>query len=338
MYVVARRWIWLSPLAVLVGVVGGCGSSAKPASAPAAARLAHWRTLAHVKRPLDVAGPRRDGSLVLAFNGRLGRILRTGAVVPFAGLYRSSGGEEPYIAVPAPRHRGCSYGRSVYALHLTTPHGVVAIAPNGRTRRFATIGAKGLDSGIAFDETGRFGHRLLVTVTNGASDTTVVAIGCHGGVKTIATHGPRVEGGIAVAPRSFGRFGGDLIAPDEQTGRIYAFTPAGASALIATSDVAHGPDIGVEGEVFLPHRKHYDAVFADRLTPGNKHPGDDLLLALSRGALLSAGARAGDLLLATEGGAKVDAVSCGRGGCRVHHVADGPAIAHGEGHIAILPR
>ena len=108
--------------------------------------------------------------------------------------------------------------------------------------------------------------------------------------------------------------------------------------LIATSDVAHGPDIGVEGEVFLPRRKHYDAVFADRLTPGNKHPGDDLLLALSRGVLLSAGARPGDLLIASEGGAKADACSCGSSGCRVHHVADGPAIAHGEGHIAILPR
>jgi hypothetical protein len=323
---------------VLAVVLGACGSSAKQASAPAAARLAHWRTLAHVKRPLDVAGPRADGSLVLAKNGRLGRVLGSGAVVQFAGLYRSSGGEEPYIAIPAPRHRGCSFGRSVYALRLTSPHGVIAIAPSGRTRRLANINAKGLQSGIAFDETGRFGHRLLVTVTNGASDTTVLSIGCRGAVKTVATHGPRVEGGIAVAPRSFGRFGGDLIAPDEQTGRIYAFNPAGKSVLIATSDVAHGPDIGVEGEVFLPHRKHYDAVFADRLTPGNKHPGDDLLLALSRGVLLSAGARPGDLLIASEGGAKADAVSCGSSGCRVHHVADGPAIAHGEGHIAILPR
>ena len=317
-------------------MLGACGSSGKHAAAPAAGGLVHWRTLAHVRRPLDVAGPRSDGSLVLAFNGRLGHLLRSGTVRPVEGRYRSAGGEEPYIAVPAPGHRGCSFGRAVYALRLKTPHGVVAVAPNGSTRRVATLRAAGLESGIAFDETGRFGHRLLVTVTNGASDTTVVSIGCHGGVKTIATHAPRVEGGVVVAPKSFGRYGGDLIAPDEQTGRIYAFTPGGQSLLIATSDVAHGPDIGVEGGVFLPHRKRYQVVFADRLTPGNKHPGDDILLSLSRAKLLSAGAHAGDLLMASEGGAKLDAVSCGPGTCSVRHIADGPAVAHGEGHIAVL--
>jgi hypothetical protein len=323
---------------VLALALGACGSSSKRAATPGASHFAHWRTLAHVKRPLDVAGPRADGSLVLASNGRLGRVLRSGAVRPVAGSYRSSGGEEPYVAVPALGHRGCSFGRAVYALRLTSPHGVIAIAPSGKTRRLGTISARGLESGIAFDESGRFGHRLLVTVTNGASNTSVVAIGCRGAVKTLTTHAPRIEGGIAVAPRSFGRFGGDLIAPDEKTGRIYAITPGGKSQLVATSDVAAGPDIGVESEVFLPRRRRYDAVLADRFTPGNKHPVDDLLLALSRSTLLSAGARPGDLLIASEGGVKTDALSCGRGGCRVRHVADGPAVAHGEGHIAILAR
>jgi hypothetical protein len=32
------------------------------------------------------------------------------------------------------------------------------------------------------------------------------------------------------------------------------------------------------------------------------------------------------------------AVHCGATGCTVRHVADGPAIAHGEGHIAIVAR
>ena len=40
----------------------------------------------------------------------------------------------------------------------------------------------------------------------------------------------------------------------------------------------------------------------------------------------------------TPPGARTDAVSCGQPGCRVRHVADGPAVAHGEGHIAFVPQ
>jgi hypothetical protein len=43
--------------------------------------------------------------------------------------------------------------------------------------------------------------------------------------------------------------------------------------------------------------------------------------------------RAGDLLVATEGGARTDAIRC-QTTCQVRHVADGPAVAHAEGHIA----
>jgi hypothetical protein len=46
--------------------------------------------------------------------------------------------------------------------------------------------------------------------------------------------------------------------------------------------------------------------------------------------------RAGDLVVATEGGALTDAVRCGRAGCSVREVAFGPAIAHAEGHIAFV--
>jgi hypothetical protein len=203
---------------------------------------------------------------------------------------------------------------------------------------FATLRARGLIDGIAFDETGRFGHRLLVTVEHGATST-VVAIDCHGLVTTITGHAPKVEGGIAVAPATFGRFAGDLIASDENSGRIYAITPQGKSALVARSGLPHGGDTGVESEAFLPARGRFTALLADRLTPGNRHPGDDVVLRVSSAALLAAGARPGDLLDATEGGAKTVAVHCAaRGRCTVRHVADGPRIAHPEGHIAIVPR
>jgi hypothetical protein len=298
-----------------------------------------WTADARVSRPLDVAGPLRDGSFVVAAAGRLLRLVPSSLgflISPYAPRYQSPGGEEPYIALPARGHRGCSFGsNTVYALRLVSGHGVVAISPSGQTQMFATLRARGLIDGIAFDETGRFGYRLLVTVEHGATST-VVAIGCHGRVTTITGHAPKVEGGITVAPRTFGRFAGDLIAPDENSGRIYAIAPDGKSALVVRSGLPHGGDTGVESEAFLPAHGRFEAVLADRRTPGNRHPGDDVLLGVGSGALLGAGARPGDLLVATEGGAKTDAVRCTAAGCTVRHVADGPAAAHPEGHIAIV--
>jgi hypothetical protein len=322
-------------LAILVaGILAvGCGGAAARTSTVA---RAHWTALVHVTRPLDLAGPRHDGSLVLAAAGKLWRLAPSGRVTRFAPAYQSPGGEEPYIALPAAGHRGCSFGsNTVYALRLASGHGVVAISPSGPARMFATLSAHGLIDGLAFDETGRFGFRLLVTVEHGATST-VVAIDCHGHVSTITGRAPKVEGGITVAPSTFGRFGGDLIASDENTGRIYAIAPSGRSSLVARSGLPHGGDTGVESEAFLPAHGRFEALLADRGTPGNRHPGDDVVLHVSSAALFAAGARSGDLLDATEGGAKTVAVHCGRQTCTVRHVADGPAIAHPEGHIAIV--
>jgi len=137
-----------------------------------------------------------------------------------------------------------------------------------------------------------------------------------------------------VAPTRFGRFGGDLIAPDENSGRIYAIAPDGSSRVVASSGLPHGGDVGVESEGFVP--AHFgargSALVADRLTPGNPHPGDDAILRIGGAALGAAGVRSGDLLVATEGGARTDAIRC-RASCRVRHVADGPPPAHLEGHI-----
>jgi hypothetical protein len=283
-----------------------------------------------VFRPLDVVGPRSDGSIVLAAGGRLRLLAGSGAVRAFPGGYQSPGGGEPYVALSP---GGCFGAGAVYALRLTSGRGVDRIGAGGTvTQRFAALSAPGLINGIAFDRVGRFGHRLLVTI-NAGSKTTVDAVDCHGGVKTIITGAPRVEGGVVVAPASFGRFGGDLIAPDELSGRIVAITPAGKSVLVARSGLAHGQDVGVESEGFVPSGGR-DALVADRISPGNRHPGDDVVLRIRGAALKAAGVRPGDLLVASEGGAATDAISCAAAGCRVRHVASGPPIAHAEGHIA----
>jgi hypothetical protein len=174
-----------------------------------------------------------------------------------------------------------------------------------------------------------------VTVNDG-SRTTVDAIDCHGHVQTITRTAPRVEGGIVVAPRRFGRFGGDLIASGEASGKVFAVSPQGTTTLVADSGLPHGNDVGVESEAFLPDDPSGSMLLADRLTPGNPHPGDDVVLRVTNRSLRAAGALPGDLIVATEGGAKTDAIRCTRSGCQVLHVADGPAIAHAEGHIAPL--
>jgi hypothetical protein len=47
--------------------------------------------------------------------------------------------------------------------------------------------------------------------------------------------------------------------------------------------------------------------------------------------------RAGDLVVATEAGAKTLAVRCRRV-CTIRRVAEGPATAHAEGHITFVPK
>jgi hypothetical protein len=290
----------------------------------------------HASRPLDLAGPRTDGSLVLAAAGRLSLLSASGSVTPFARGprgYVSPGGEEAYIALSP---GGCFGADTVYALRLRAGRGVAAIDRNGRVRRFVTLTAPGLIDAVAFDRSGRFGHRMLVTINAGAR-TTVDAIDCNKTVTAITRSAPQVEGGIAVAPLTFGRFGGDLIAPDEKSGRIYAISPSGASTLVADSGIPHGQDIGVESAGFIPPGVP-DALVADRLTPGNRHPGDDLVLRIPGSSLAAAGARAGDLLVASEGGALTDVVHCTNTGCTARLIADGPSIAHIEGHIAFARR
>jgi hypothetical protein len=205
------------------------------------------------------------------------------------------------------------------------------ISPRGAARRFASLPAGALLSGITFDGTGRFGHRLLVTVT-AHGRTKVFSIGCDGRLRTVAAFVAAAEGGIAVAPGGFGRFGGDLIAPDEGSGLVYAVEPSGHVVTLVRSGLPHGGDIGVESAGFVPPGAAA-AYLADRFSAGNRHPGDNAILRLSLAGL----ARPGDLLVATEGGARTIDVRCAAV-CTVRYVAAGPAIAHAEGHIVFAAR
>ena len=289
---------------------------------------------------VDLAGPRGDGSFIVAAAGHLFTLSRAGALSPFArgpGGYSTAIGPEPYITLagdqPVAGTR-CSFGRGmIFALQPRGHPGVIAIAADGRARRFARLPATASPTGITFDSTGRFGHKLLVTARDHGA-TTVLAIDCAGRVATITGHAPAMEGGIAVAPASFGRYGGDLVAPNETSGRVFAIAPDGTVATLAVSGLPHGGDIGVESAGFVPpgFGAGDAAYLADRYSKGNRHPGTNSILRLPGSELVKAGVRPGDLLVATEGGARTIAVHCASS-CTVRSVAAGPAVSHAEGHI-----
>jgi hypothetical protein len=293
---------------------------------------------------VDVVGPRADGRLVLATHSGLLVMRPSGSPVLFAREPQGYAGTpgEGYLALGS-GHRvpgaGCAFRRDViFALDPDASPGIIRVGRNGRSRRFADLPAGAFPSGITIDTVGSFGYRLLVT-TFAAGTTTVTAFDCRGRARVVATGAPHVEGGIAVAPRSFGHFRGNLIAVDEVTGRIYAFGPGGRVRLVADSGLPAGGDIGVESVGFVPSKlgRRGAAYLADMGAPGSPTSGSDSLLILAGTDLSQANVDPGELIVATEAGAKTLAVRCARL-CRVRHVADGPTVAHAEGHITFVRR
>jgi hypothetical protein len=295
---------------------------------------------------VDVVGPRADGQLVLSTRGGLFLLRPGGPAAEFgrgAGGYVAGGGE-PYIAL-APARRlpsaRCSFKRDdIFALDADTTPGVVRVLRTGKAVRLVNLPPNAFPNGIAFDRVGRFGYRLLVTAVVGGNttgNTTLYSIDCLGRTTVVAQNATHVEGGIAVAPPSFGRFGGDLIAADENSGRIFAFSPTGAVDVVAKSGVPAGGDTGVEGVGFVPSRfsRTGSAYISDLGAPGSPTKGTDSLLVLPGTDLARAGVRAGDLLAMTEAGAITISVRCAPG-CTVRRVGRGPAATHGEGHITFV--
>jgi hypothetical protein len=342
-----RRAVALVAVLAVCLIAAGCGGSAQKSPqrhhaaagvvSPAASDRASpitWTGIRRVAGIVDLAGPTPAGAITAAAHGRLEILPANGMPLAFAPAYSANPLLEPYIALSSGQGvtgAGCSWPAGyVYALRLTAGHGITAISPQGKVRRFIGLRVSGLEDGIAFDRTGRFGHRLLVTMTAHAR-TTVFAIACNGAVQVVTRSAPRVEGGMLVTPRSFGRFGGDLLAPDEVSGNLYAIAPDGRSSLVVRSGVPHGPDIGIESLGLVPSRFRL-ALVSDRRTPHNPHPGDNLLLAVTHAALAAAGVRAGELIAVSEGGAATVAIGCATT-CNARYIGAGPHQAHIEGHV-----
>jgi hypothetical protein len=300
-----------------------------------------WQQFVHLPGIFDLAGPRSDGRIVSAVHGRLVLITPTGVVSDFAPAYSVQDGPESYIALSAGvavDGAGCGFEKDeVLALDLrATPPGITRISSKGVLSPLARVPGVATLSGIALDTVGQFGHRLLVVGPSQTGKTRLTAIDCRGTATTIGTVDAPLEGGIAVAPMSFGSYGGQLIAADEIGGSIYAVSPSGRLSKIATPSLPAGQDIGVESAGFVPTAAPLAAYLADRATPGNPHPGTDSLLRLSGADLSTQGIRGGDLLVGTEGGATVVDVRCSGGSCTSRVTATGPSVAHAEGRLLIV--
>ncbi|GAC1655904.1 MAG: hypothetical protein NVS9B1_10070 [Candidatus Dormibacteraceae bacterium] len=264
-------------------------------------------------------------------------------MAPIGGDYASPDGQaEAYLAASsglAVAGAGCSFpAGDVFALRTAAPVGVVEIDPAGHARALAAIVGVDTLNGIAFDRVGRFGNRLLVTGPK-SGRTVVQAVDCNGRVTLVTNSAPVMEGGMEVAPVTFGAYGGELIGTDELTGRIIAISAEGLDQVVATDGQPVGGDIGAESAGFVPRGFSQGgyAYLADRATPGNAHAGTDSILRLSSSTLLNAGVREGDLLVAGEGGGATVAVHCGADlRCSVVRLGQASAAAHVEGHLLLV--
>jgi hypothetical protein len=327
------RWLLWLPLAV-----------ATVAATHAAADQAAWEQWQHLTGIVDV-GARGDGSLVVMANGRLYQVSRSGATLPFSngpdGFSALSPDAESYfVVVPAVSvdGAGCAWSADdLFVLDLNAAPAVDRIEPtSGRMTHFASLSNVDTLGGIAIDTTGKFGYRLLVTGSH-QNQITLFAIDCRGSSTTLTDTAPPLEGGLAVAPPTFGQFAGDLIAPDENSGQVWAIDPSGAATLVLIPNLPTGGDTGVESVGFVPpgFSSGGAAYLADRGTANNPFPGTDSLLRLSSAALVSAGVEDGDLLVSTEGGGTTVAIRCAAT-CSVSQVALGTPGGHIEGHVTVV--
>ena len=312
-----------------------------PLSAAAKGNLA-WEQWQHVPGVFDVVGP-WGGSLLLATEKGLYQLDPTsGQLFParIAPLSLAAGAEA-YIALsPGLPVTGttCSFpNQAIYILKTASPPAVLVVdLVSGGSETFASIPGVDTLSGIAFDRFGRFGNRLLVIGPHGGQ-TVVDAIDCNGKVSRVTDSAPRMEGGMEVAPPTFGAYGGDLIVPDEYSGEIIAVTPEGTTQVVVRNGLATGGDVGAESAGFVPagFLRGGTAYLADRATANNAHAGTDTVLRLGSSQLLAEGVTEGDLLVANEGGGDTVVVHCAPdGGCsNLRHLGQATSAAHIEGHL-----
>jgi hypothetical protein len=290
---------------------------------------------------VDVVGPRADGALVAAAAGKLFTVAPDGTTSPFS-TYSTDPGPESYIAMSpgldVPAGPTCRFeAGDVFALELAAaPFGIVQVTADGRSARFVDLPQVDSLNGIAFDTTGRFGNKLLVAGHRDGK-TVLFAVDCRGKIVTLTDSAPPIEGGMAMAPQTFGAHGGDLIGVDENSGDVIFIRYDGTSGVLIASGLPAGGDTGVEAMGFVPTdfiNRGGTAYVADRRSPGAPTEGTDSIWRLSKDVLTRVGIDDNDLLVSSEAGGRTIIVRC-RVTCRILQLGDAPN-AHIEGHITVV--
>jgi hypothetical protein len=116
-------------------------------------------------------------------------------------------------------------------IYVTQGPQIYQISPDGsQIQLFTTIptmAANGHD-GITFDSTGSFGYDMIVTSRTGY----VYKVDSAGNATEIGRLSSMIEG-PAVAPESFGAYGGDVLLAGEGRSEVWAMTPQGSVQSVA---------------------------------------------------------------------------------------------------------
>ena len=311
--------------------------------ASAAPALGTWRAVAKVPGILDVVGPRGDGRLVLATHGGLFLMRPGGSPVPYARGpqgYAGSPGES-YIALGTGRRvrgAGCAFGRDVvFVLDPDATPGVVRIDRSGRSSRFVDLPAGHPDR-----DHDRHRRPLRLSpprhVVHGRAN--------HAPRIRLPRPGPGCRSWRSVR-RGRHRSGTPHLRPlrrhadcrlrDNRADLLlWPRRSCSRCRRIGTSS-RRGHRGRVGGLRPDEARSRGAAYLADMGAPGAPTSGSDSLLILAGTNLSRVNLRSGELVVATEAGAKTIAVRCARR-CTVRRVADCPTVAHAEGHITFVRR
>jgi hypothetical protein len=336
-----RRWRRITLAAGLAAVVL-LGAGLRDARAVSDIH-ADWQPWAHLTGVYDVFESVPSGGLVAAAHDGLWTIdvhANLSKLARGPSGFALNNNTESYIAVVPRLHvsSGCDFNPGdTFILVTSWPQGLIRVDSSGHASRFVTFNNVDGVGGITVDTTGSFDHRLLVTAAK-KDKTVLFAVDCAARVTTITTIGPPVEGGMEVAPRTFGAFAGDLIAPDGVTDRIWAFAPDGSTRLVGQTGFATGTDAGICCVGFLPSGFIEDggaAYISDRRTPDNVFAGTDTVWRYTSDALALDGVGDGDLLVATEGEGYTARVHCAST-CSVLVLGEAANNSHPEGHIAFI--